>query len=317
MVGPAPGPVLAGERIDVFGLGTTSVVRVEVATGRVTQTALPSQADGGLSLVPVRGGVLVHHDDNGATYLIPDGGGAREAPVALDGAGPLLPGPDLGHVWVLDISRSPVTVTLVGVDGRPTRTVVRLPPSMAPSAVPDGGGFPLVTGISGAYWARPDRLVRVTTGTVLATGRAGWLVVDCDDRARCAGALVDRAGRRRVAAGIAGAAEVIGPVGFLTGVLDPDGSTAALWTGDESTGLRLILVDLAGGRRRPTELALVPGPAQDQLLAWSPDGRWLFSVDSSGQIVVVDPATGRVRPLVPGTTVPAVPVVQKIALRAA
>ena len=316
VVDSVPGPLLPGQRLDVFGVGPTAVVRVEVATGRVTQTRLPSQSGGGLSFVPVRGGALIHHDDNGTTYLVPDGRGVQEAPLALDGAGPLLPGPDLDHVWVLDISTAPVTLTLVGIDGRRTRTSLRLPAAITPNASPDGAGFPLVTGISGAYRVGPRGLVRVTTGNVLAAGPGGWLVVDCDDRARCGAAQVDRSGHRRVVSGTL-AGDDFGPLGFAAGALAPDGTTAALWTGDLSNHLQVVLLDLGTGRRRPTDLTLDANGLQGQALAWTPDGRWLFSVDGSGRIVVVDPVTGRARPLLPTTMVPAVPVVQEIAIRQA
>jgi sugar lactone lactonase YvrE len=52
-------------------------------------------------------------------------------------------------------------------------------------------------------------------------------------------------------------------------------------------------------------------------LAWSPDGRWLFAVDSSARIVAVDPRTGRMNLVVPDTIVPALPVVQEVATRSA
>ena len=48
---------------------------------------------------------------------------------------------------------------------------------------------------------------------------------------------------------------------------------------------------------------------------WTPDGRWLFAVDSSARIIAIDPATGRGAPLVPDTIVPSLPFIEQIALR--
>src|SRR6185437_9296279 len=50
-------PLLGGPRWDLFALGDTIVVRVEFATGRITQTLLGPLGNVDLSLVPVRRGV--------------------------------------------------------------------------------------------------------------------------------------------------------------------------------------------------------------------------------------------------------------------
>jgi hypothetical protein len=306
-----PKPPLDAPQLDLFGFSNTAVVRVELATGRVTQTALPPLSDTTVWFAPVRSGVLVHRDDGGASYLIPDGRIAQEAPPALAAVGPLLPGPDLDHVWVMGRSGSTRALVLVGIDGRPTGTSVALAAFPQESVMPDGGGYPLVSGIGGAYWARPQGMVRVTTGAVLASGPTGWLVVDCDEHDSCSGAFVDRRATRRTVPRIVSPDIVPSIPG---GAVSPDGGTAALYVGDPALNVRLVLIDLATGSRRPTDVNLVGG-AVSQSLVWSPTGRWLFAVDSSARMVAVDPGTGRVSLVVPGTIVPALPVVQEVAVR--
>lgn len=310
-----PGPILPGPAPDLFGFDDTAVVRVELATGRVTRTSLPALSDVGLSFVPVRGGALVHRQDGGPTYLIRDGRRPQPAPAELGGTGPMLPGPDLDHVW-LAVDATPASqLRLVGIDGRATGISIGLPPYVGYQPFPDGAGYALVYGISGTYWARPEGVVRVTTGTVIAGGRTGWLVIDCDEQARCSAVLVDRAGRRRTVPGVLDADIPVSDTAFPYGAIDPGGRTVALYIGDATRALRLVLVDLATGARRRTDLTLVQG-AVSQSMAWSPDGRWLFAVDSSARLVGVDAATGTVRLLVPDALVPALPVIQSLAVRA-
>ena len=107
------------------------------------------------------------------------------------------------------------------------------------------------------------------------------------------------------------------PIGDLSvpfGALSPDGRSAALYVQDPRQGRRLVVLDLVTGQRVRTELALVDGPGPGRL-AWTPDGRWLLAVDSAARILALDPATGRAAPLVPDTVVPAIPVVQEVAVR--
>jgi hypothetical protein len=309
-----PGPILDGAALDLFGFGNTAFVRVQLATGRVTRTSLPGLADFGLSFVPVRGGVLVHGDNGGPSYLVPDGSSPEDAAPELRGAGPMLPGPDPDHVWVMDAAGPAPALRLIGRDGRRTGTSITLPRYSSDQLVADGGGYALVYGIGGTYWARPEGLTRLTTGAVVATGRRGWLALDCDEHAVCSAVLVDRSGGRRAVAGMASPDVTPGMLPVPDGVLAPDAGRAAFYVGDPARALRLVIVDLRSGSRMSTDLVLIGG-AVSQSLAWSPDGRWLFGVDSSGRMVAVDARTGRRRLLVPDTLVPALPVVQEIAIR--
>jgi hypothetical protein len=314
LVTQLPAPLLGGPALDVFGFSDRAVIRVELATGRITRTSLPALADVELSFVPVRGGVLVHRGDGGPTYLVRDGHAPEVAAPELSDFGPMLPGPDLDHVWVMAPSSAAPGLRLVGRDGRPAGISVDLPRYNFLQPVADGGGYALVYGVGGTYLARPEGLARVTTGTVMATGRTGWLALDCDEHAVCSAVLVNRSGPRRAVAGVAVADVPADDPAVPDGALAPDGRTVALYVGDPARGLRLVLVDLATGDRWATDLTLVGG-AVSQSLAWSPDSRWLFGIDSSARMVAVDPRNGRMQFLVPSTLVPAVPVLQKVAVR--
>jgi hypothetical protein len=317
---PAPivselgGPLLGGPDVDVFGLGAGGVVRIELATGRVTRTQLPPMPGGNVSFVPVRDGVLVHVGDFGPVYAVPDGRMPQKAPVGLAGLGPMLPAPDPDHVWVVGGPGSPAYLVLLHVGGRPTGTAFPLPAYATTDPVPDRTGFSLAKGVGGTYRAGPYELRRVTTGAVVATGPTGWLVVECDDRDACAGVLVFPGGGRRLVGGVLEPSPPIGDLSVPFGALSPDGRSAAFYVQDRGRGRRLVVLDLVSGRRTRTQVALVDGPGPGRL-AWTPDGHWLLAVDSSARILAVDPATGRAAPLVPDTGVPAISFVQEVAIR--
>jgi hypothetical protein len=308
------GPLLGGPRADVFGLGAGGVVRIELATGRLTRTQLPAMPGGDVSFVPVRDAVLVHVGDFGPVYVVPDGRRPHKASPELAGIGPMLPGPDPDHVWLVRGPGSPAYLVLLHVSGRPTGTAFPLPAFATTEPFSDRTGFSLAKGVGGTYRAGPYELRRVTTGAVVATGPTGWLVVECDDRDVCSGVLVSPGGGRRPIGGVVEPSLPIGDLSVPFGTLSPDGRSAAFYVQDRGRGRRLVVLDLVTGRRTRSQLALVDGPGPGRL-AWTPDGRWLLAVDSAARILAVDPATGGAAPLVPDTAVPAVPVVQEVAVR--
>ena len=81
-----------------------------------------------------------------------------------------------------------------------------------------------------------------------------------------------------------------------TGVIAPDGSAAAIATasGDRVT---LHLLNLVSGSDQQIPVSLDAESATDQMLAWSPDSRWLFVVTAQGKLAVVDARTGHVESL--------------------
>jgi hypothetical protein len=293
---------------------------VELATGRVTRTGLGGLEHAPLDVVPVRGGALVHRSDDGPGWFVPDGRPPTGMARRLEGRGPMLPGPDLDHVWVMGGPTPNAPVRLVGLDGHPTSTGVGVAAQLSSYPVPDGGGYPLFFGVAGSYWGAPRGLRRITGGAVLAGGPTGWLVLECEDprssRGRreapipCGAALVRRAGgRRAVVLTTAGDSPESGAV--LGGALAPDGRRAALYVGDPARSLRLDLVDLVSGQRVTSRVKLTPG-AVLRTPRWSPDGRIVVTVDRVGRIVAVDD-TGRTGPLVPDGVLPAV---EDVAIRA-
>ncbi|HYJ76378.1 MAG TPA: hypothetical protein VEV65_12305 [Kineosporiaceae bacterium] len=299
-------PLLAGPPVDVFGSGEQEVVRVEAGTGRVTRTYLPGVADVRPDLVPVDGGVLVHRGDDGRSWLVPDGQPARPVP-ALQRRGPMLPGPDLGHVWLMSGSGPNAPLMLVGLDGLVLRRGVGVSAQLSSYPVPDGTGYPLFFGLQGVYRAGPRGLRRVTTGAVLANGPRGWLVLECDEQSRCSTVLVRRGGTRSPV-GIS-PTDVAATIG---GALSPDGRRVALYLGTAAADPGLILVDLVTEGRLRSDTTLAPG-ASRRSLRWSPDGAALLTVASPGRVVAVDPGTGRSDPLLPESAAVAV---RDIAIRA-
>jgi hypothetical protein len=298
-----------GSRGDVFGFNQQEVVRVELASGRVTRTGLGGLEHAPLDVVPIRGGVVVHRRDDGSGFVVPDGRPPAGMPRALEAVGPMLPGPDPDHVWITTGHGRGARMQLVALDGRPAGTGVPIPADLPSAPIADGGGYPLFFGVSGTYWAGPRGLRAVTHGDVVAGGPTGWLVLECDSLG-CAALLVGRTGDRRPLPALVHAPARGG--GVVSGALAPDGRRAALYEGAPESGLRLDLVDLPTGSVVPTDVTLASG-AVLRSPRWSPDGRLVLCLDDPGRIVAVDAGTGRTRPLVPQDMLPPM---EDIAVRA-
>jgi hypothetical protein len=288
---------------DLFALGDDVVVRIRPSSGHVTRTALPPLGDGDVSLVPARGRLLIHPTDYGQGYVVPDDRPVVEMPAALNGVGPMLPGPDQDHVWV----RSAVgqgrmhLMTLGGKEAGPT---VPVPPFVG-EAMPDGAGYVLFAGVGGLYRGSAGGLERITGGGLIALGALGWLTLDCDDRARC-GTVLHRRDRTTQPVPLTLSPQV------PPGILSPGGRTVALLdvgpAGNPGEALATV-VDLASGTQRIVALPLWP-EGSDGTLAWSPDGRWLFTIDETRQLRAVDARTLAVTALAPG-----LPPVRQLAVR--
>ncbi|MGZ4624873.1 MAG: hypothetical protein ACXV3S_01090 [Kineosporiaceae bacterium] len=314
---PSPRPAVADTELghpllgatgawDLFALGQGVVLRIRPASGRITRTALPPLGDTDISLVPARGRLLIHPTDYRQGYLVPDGRPVVELPVGLDGAGPMLPGPDADHVWMQVQEAGHAVMSLVGLEGRATGVRVAVPAYAAPP-LPDGRGNLLFEGIGGVYLGDTRGLRRLTQGALIAVGSSGWLTLDCDDRALCSTVLLSRdGGRRTVPAAIAPQ--------YPHGVLSPDGRMAALFIDPGTSGdpgrMGLGLLDLMTGARHTVDVALSPTGGAGTLV-WSPDSRWLLAVGETGELTVVDPRRRTESPLAPG-----LPLVFELAVRA-
>jgi hypothetical protein len=276
---------------ELFGRGPSGVVRIELAHGRLTATAVPALASTGpVSFIVGQDWAMIRPLDFVPGYVVPDGQPAHALTGALSRGGPALPGPDRATVWASAGDADHPRMTLVDTNGRPTEVSVAIPEGMGGEVEPDGTGYLLLTGPGGVFAARPDGVHQVSTGALLAVGPTRWLTLECDDQHRCATIVVDRhTGARRVLAGYAGQAN------RQPGVISPNGATAALLETD-SSGVSVHLLDLVSGTDRRLGLT-IDQPFEDDTMVWSPDSRWLFIAAAEGRLCPVDPATAQVHDL--------------------
>jgi hypothetical protein len=273
---------------ELFTRSEGAVVRIQLAAGRTTTTTVPELASSGpVSFVVVAHEAIVRPLDNVLGYLVPDGQPAQPLIAPFSQGGPLLPGPDLAHVWVqTGDSGEASTMTLVGLDGSSTGRTAPVPANTWPE-LGDGTGYPLLIGTGGAYVARPDGDHRVTTGSLLAVGPTRWLTVECDAGYHCATTVTDRAtGARHT---LPTPTSTIEPD---SGVISPDGTTAAVFEPSRNGTSRIDLLDLSTGADNPTRLFIDVTPVSDPgTFVWSPDSRYLFVADDNTAPAVVDKAT--------------------------
>jgi hypothetical protein len=300
---PAVIPFALSELLDetggweLFGRGLDSLVRLQIAEDRITRTAGVGLGSGGpVSFVVGSNEAVIRPLDDVPGYAIPDGKPPRTLTGELGAGGLVLPGPDPDDVWMQTGEASHASMTLVGLDGRPSDTSIPIPAGFSPYPVADGAGYLLLakTDGRGVYDARPGmRLRQVTTGDVLAIGPTRWLVRECASTHRCTTATVEWvSGTRHVLHDID--AYAYGTAGLIS----PDGATAAMT--DPVTGT-VHLVTLAGGVDRPVDV-FVDTRSADGAIVWSPDSRWLFVADRYGDLAAVERLTGQVRHF--GTVLP-------------
>lgn len=265
---------------ELFGRGAEEVVRIELARGRITRTAVAPLLSGApVSFVVASDRAIVRSLDQVPGYVVPDGLPARTLPATLDGGGAAFPGPTPDTVWV----QGAATMVLRGVaDGRP-RSYVPVPES-TPEISADGAGGIVFRATGGVYAATTAGLRRVTTGALLAVGPSRWLTLDCDATHRCRPYAIDRAtGARRAVPAVLSA-------DVPRGVIAPNGRTAALFRLRRDGTPVPYLLDLASGASLPLGVSIDP-PGEDNLV-WSPDSRWLFTTADTGMVSAIDPATG-------------------------
>jgi hypothetical protein len=270
---------------ELFGRGDGVLMRIQPAAGRITRTPIPSLGSNGpVYLVAGSDQVVIRSLDEVPGYLVPDGKPARQLSSSLVQEGPVFPGPAPNQMWLARADNNEKTVMgLAALDGTKLAGSIPVPPESSEfDAAADGVGYLLFSGIGGVYDSQPDGLHRITTGALLAVGPTGWLVTECDEQHRCLPVLVGRVdGSRRVV-----------NEGSVThagrGVISPDGRTAAMITADGNDP-GVYLLDLATGKRR--NLGILVGNPDDGF-AFSPDGKWLFVVNTGGTLVVVNVRTG-------------------------
>jgi hypothetical protein len=292
---------------ELFARGPDDLLRIQLAQGKISVTYVPPLESANPNVAFVIGAheAVIRSSDLVPGYVVPDGGQARLLTGPLAGDSPLIPGPARAQAaWVASGSPTSPELSLFSLTGRRVGPTIRFQPGgpQAPAnAVSDGRGYVLVnTGSFSVYDAGPgwDRLL---PGTVVAVGRAGWLVMACDPPYRhCRYEVVDTAGgARRVLPGpVAGY-----PYYFSwppTGVIAPDGSTAAVAESGRDGRLTVHLINLRSGASRSLNIVMgTPGnlplgaDLNDQSMVWSPDSRWLFVAAADGKLLAVDARTGR------------------------
>jgi len=277
---------------ELFGRGTDTVVRIELAHGRVTRTVVdPPNSSGPVSFVVGRNWAVVRPLDAVPGVVVQDGQPPARAAGALGPNGPVYPGPDPDHLWAPGANGAPV-LNLVGPDGASTPMAIPLSDAMGGTAgaEPDGTGYLLVRGTGGAYLGKPDGLHRITTGDVLASGPTRWLTLECDDQHRCTPTVINRKTGARHALSMS-----LGDARVLTGLVSPDGAVAAIYE-NVAGGVELHLVQLSNGDNRRLDLSLAQNPDVGSMV-WSPDSRWLFVAGGGGRLFPIEAATGDVHDL--------------------
>lgn len=281
--------------------GDGKIVRYRPATGTVTVTPVPTlDSSGPYSFVLTPVAAILRPLDNVLGYRVPISGRASELAGRLADGGPLLPGPRPGQLWVSGGDGGAARLLLVDTGGHalgPKISVSSIDPNDWPA--PDGAGYALVTGVGGAYDARPTGLRLITHGTVLAAGPTGFLVYECTATAHCGVAVVHRSTYAHTPLdGVV----LPDPQIARTGVISPNGAFAAFNVVSDDGQIsrsELHLLDLRSGLDRVVSDALDAAQSAGftPAFAFAPDGKWLIFVTHSGGLAALNTATGRVATL--------------------
>jgi hypothetical protein len=274
---------------ELFGRADQTLFRIQPAAGRITRTTVPGLlSNGPVFLVAGSDRVIIRPLERVPAYVVRDGQPTRRLPLSLSQEGPVFPGPTSDQMWVLPADAYQPVLALATLEGKRLAGFISVPQESSPlEAAPDGAGYVLVPGTGGLYDARPEGLHRISTGSLLAVGPTGWLVLECDDRHRCKPVLVSRTDRARRVVNAAA------PPPGTSGMISPDGATAAMIAPAPNGTMGLFLLDLASGRRRVLDLS-VNQASYYGAAAFSPDSKWLFVVTADGSLAVINPKTGSV-----------------------
>lgn len=282
---------------ELLGYGPGQLIRIQLAAGRITRTAVPEAGSTGpVSFLAGPGVAIIRPLDAVPGYLVPDGRPARRLRGALSHDGIVIQGPLPGQFWLEPGFGAP-RLELVRADGSRTGVSMRLPPAGPWFPVSDGRGYALVTGGSSHLYDLVPGGRRRLAGTLLAVGPTRWLTARCHGHRGCAGIVTDPVtGARRVLPGLS--VRLAG----TPGVIAPDGSQAAVLAARRHR-VTLRLISLASGASRQVAVPLGQN-AGWQRLAWAPDSQWLFVAAANGMLTAVNARTGRPEGL--GTRLPSV-----------
>lgn len=279
---------------EVFAYASGELIRIEFARGRVTRTPLPAvDHSEPITLVAGPDRAVIRPLDGTAGFIVPDGRPAEMLSIERRGGDVAYPGPEPDQMWLQTFAENRDGLVLVTLDGTEVGQPIPIPAGAWPIGA-DGRGNVLVGAIGGVYLVGLDGPRRITTGVLNAAGPTHYLIMECDDRARCSTLIIDRnTGRRR---GIDTKPDLsdyhTGP-----GIISPTGSHAALvrWGEEGTPAIRLIDFETGKESRIDVELREPDSPV-GQVMAFSPDGSWLF-VASPGGLVAVDISTRKVTDL--------------------
>jgi hypothetical protein len=291
-------PPLAGapSSWNLFARGPGVVIRFELARGTTTTTTVPQlQSFGPVAFVAGADRIIVRPLDSVPGFAVDDSGAIAPLTGALVDGGDAVAGPDLQHLWVQNLTSAQSSMQLVDLAGAPAGPTISIPDQGGSPTSDDAGGL-LFASIDGIFTARPGSTARVTTGALVAVGPTRWLAEECDDHLQCGLTVIDRStGTRRALAPSSGA-----QFQLSGGQISPDGRTAAVVGVDPAGGLAVHLLDLSTGQDTATPLTIDQDDAgDDALFVWSPDSRWLFSIDAGG-VSVIDRSSGQRQVLVAG-----------------
>ncbi|MGI8867370.1 MAG: hypothetical protein ACR2F6_00575 [Mycobacteriales bacterium] len=287
----------------------TSVVRIAMSTGLVETTALPRLASTGpIFFLASKSALLVRPLDNVAGFRVAPGRPADPLRGAYDRPGMFLEGPRADELWVEQRETENPQFDLLDATGRRLATTGPLP--NWPGAVSDGFGG--VLSQLGTAWYDVDGAggrTLVTTGTLVAAGRAAYVIREC--AASCVTTVVNRdrsSGRPNGFQHII--ADVAGPGPLDVGPMSPDGRYAALLSRGSDSVASLRIIDLRDGSAisLPREIDLTSSGIA--AIAFSADSRWLLGIAAGHRLLAFDPSTGKARPV--GIRLP--PVLQLVVL---
>lgn len=279
---------------EVFAYASGELIRIEFARGRVTRTPLPVvDRSEPITLVVGSDRALIRPLDGTAGFVVPDGGPAEVLPRGRRGGEVAYPGPEPDQMWLQTFAENRDGLVLVTLDGTEVGPPIPIPTGSWPIGG-DGRGNVLVGAIGGVYLVGLDGPRRITTGVLNAAGPTHYMITECDHRARCSTLIIDRNTGLR-----SGLDTKPDPSNYHTGpgIISPTGSHAALvrWGEEGTPAIRLIDFEAGKESRLDVELREPDSPV-GQVMAFSPDGSWLFVASPDG-LVAVDINTRKVTDL--------------------
>lgn len=305
------GPLVphAPDGFTVVGLATSEfgghgrLVRIHLASGRVTARSIPGLASSGpLSFLAGTGGVFLRPLDAVPGYLFDHRGHDWQLTGGTLGSGGIaLPGPTPNTLW-MQAQNDPNLFRLLRIDGVPTGGSIRTHAgTVNDNVLPDGAGYLMRQSMQGAWDLRPTQQRRITHGTVVAVGRRTVLVRPGRPGPGSTLTVINRSNGQRhtVPAACSGP-----PVQAPSGTVSPDGRTAAVLCSDRGDRRALHLVDLRTGDESAVATVTQSGALN---LLWSPDSRSLLALDHTGHLVAIDRRTRHV------TTMHGLPALTRIA----